>query len=222
VLHIPASHPARALAVLVLTAALALPLTACSTDEPAASDEATQLSDFRARAATGASGAWTATYDLTQTTGDDAVVQVAHTGTSVRLDIDSGATTSTSITTPDGVVACLKPTNGTTRCLDAADAGETPPPALDPGLRTVLSESLAKLGQGYGTVEIIALQPNVDAAAICARVTGEDVAQGVYCLLEDGVPAFAKFRSGSITLTQQGAAPAADAFVPPATPKPSL
>lgn len=207
-------------AVAIASMAVVLSLVGCADDAPA--DEASQLSDFRARAATGGAGAWTATYDLTQTTGSKAEVSVAHTGTSVRLDITSGDTTSTSITTPDGVVACLTDASGQAQCLDAADGGETPPPALDPGLRTVLSDALAKLGQGYGTVEVIELQPNVDASALCARVTGEDVAQGVYCLLPSGVPAFAEFRSGSIILTGQGDAPSAAAFDPPASPQPSL
>jgi hypothetical protein len=87
-------------------------------------------------------------------------------------------------------------------------------------LGTVLDDGLARLGEGFGTVEIVPTGEGVDAGAICARVTGEDVPAGVYCLLPNGVPAAIRYPSGSTTLTSEGQAPEDPAFVPPATPKP--
>jgi hypothetical protein len=208
---------AAAVAVLAMIA-----LVACG--DSSTDDAGDELSDFRARAASAASGSWSAVYALEQTKDgaptEAADVAVAHRPDALRLDITTPQTTTTLITTSTGTVTCQATGRAAPTCLQAAGPGQTPPPALDPGLREVLDEGLQKLGEGFGTVEALPVQDGVNPDALCARVTGEDVPAGVYCLLPDGVPATITFPSGSITLTSQGEAPADPTFQPPASPAP--
>lgn len=194
-------------------------LAGCS-DETSA-DAPTQLSDFRDRAAQGAEATYSVTYTLAQG-GDsgDATVAVAHTPDSLRLDITTKTGVATSITTPSGAVACQKPDNGDATCIQVAAAGQEPPAAFDPGLRDVFTSALSDLGQGFGTVEVVETPTGTDPEALCARVTGNDVPTGLYCLLPNGLVASADFTSGTLALSDTGDAPDDTTFSPPATPRP--
>lgn len=206
-------------AIVVLVAAPLLGLVGCGGDS--ADDPADQLSDFRARAAAGADASYTATYALTQGgNAGKADVAVSHTPDSLRLDISTPAGVATSITTPSGTVACQATGKAAPTCLQAAGPGEDPPAAFNPGLRDVFTSALSDLGDGFGTVEVLGTPTDTDADALCGRVTGNDVPQGLYCLLPDGVVASANFTSGALKLTSQGAAPANATFAPLATPRP--
>jgi hypothetical protein len=204
--------------VIALGVGAGLALAGCGDDATTASPE----QDFRERAAAAANGSWAATYDLEQASGAAASAVVTHAPGSLRLDITTAAGVSTSITTPEGTVSCQAAGKAAPKCLETAAAGATPPAALDPGLRTVFSTSLAAVGSGAGTVEVLGDRTADDADAVCARVSGEGVDEGVYCLVADGVPSSANFESGSLTLKSRGAAPTDASFVPPATPAPTL
>jgi hypothetical protein len=204
--------------VIVATTAV---VGACSNDDGGSTDPAAQLSDFRSRAAAGTEASYTATYALTQ--GDargNATVTVAHTPTDLRLDIATKSGVTTSITTPSGTVACQSEAKAAATCLQVATAGKEPPASLNPGLRGVFTTTLDKLGQGFGTVEILGAPANSSADVLCGRVTGNDVTNGLYCLLPTGVIDSANFPSGSLKLNEQGSAPTPATFEPPATPQP--
>jgi hypothetical protein len=208
-----------AASALVVLAATGL-VSGCG-DDAAVGDPAEQLSDFRSRAAAGADASYTATYDLTQgDAGGNATVAVAHTPTDLRLDITTESGVTTSITTSDGTVACQSVAKAATTCLQVAAAGKEPPTSLNPGLRAVFTTTLDKLGQGFGTVEILGNPTNTSADVLCGRVTGNDVTNGLYCLLPTGVIDTANFSSGSLDLTGQQGAPTDASFTPPASPRP--
>jgi hypothetical protein len=206
-------------AALAATLLLGGGLAGCG-DDPAAS-EADSLTAFRDRAVAATQTPWAARYVLEQSGGGAAEVTVARTPDSLRLDIEVDATVSTLIATDDGTIACTRRGSDQARCLTAAGPNGTPPPALDPGLRAVMAEGLQQLADGFGSVEILGEQPGVEAEALCARASGNDVPAGVYCLLPDGVPASANFSSGSIKLVERLDPPTEDSFTPPASPRPA-
>jgi hypothetical protein len=183
--------------------------------------EADALTDFRDRAVAASTTPWAARYALEKSDGGEAEVSIARAPGSLRLDIDVDGTVSTFIATEDGTVACTQRGTGDPSCLTAAGPGGTPPPALDPGLREVVADGLQRLGEGFGSVEVLGEQPGVDADALCARASGNDVPAGVYCLLPDGVPASTNFTSGSLKLIKRLDPPTDGSFTPPATPRPA-
>jgi hypothetical protein len=210
---------------LVATLVLGLAALAACGDDPAAT-EADDLSAFRERAASAGDAPWAARYALEQGSGGSAEVVITRVPDSLRLDVDVDDARSTLIVTSSGTVACTtstEPTGSSTdpTCLQVAGPDATPPPALDPGLTDVVGDGLDRLGEGFGTVEVLGVQDEVSADALCARVSGNDVPAGVYCLLPDGVPASVNFPSGSIKLTERLEEPNDAAFTPPASPRPA-
>ena len=181
-----------------------------------------EVTAFRNSAGVSAATAWAAQYRLDTTGQKTAVtVDVARVPDQLRLDITTGSGVATNISGAKGAISCQTSPGKTAICVQAAVPGQTPPAALDPALRSVLAVTLPAIAAGRADVEY--LGPSDDAKfpdATCARVSGEGVAPGVYCLFPDGVPASANFPSGSIVFVKRLPAPESTAFNPPASPRP--
>jgi hypothetical protein len=198
--------------------ALVAALAACGSNDSADPD----VTAFQNRAGVSAATAWAAQYRL-DTTGQKtaATLDVARVPDQLRLDITTASGVATNISGAQGAISCQTSPGKTAVCVQAAVPGQTPPPALDPALRSVLATTLPAIAAGRAEVDY--LGPSDDAKfpdASCARVSGEGVAEGVYCLFPDGVPASANFPSGSIAFVKRLPAPETKAFDPPASPRP--
>lgn len=197
---------------------LAATLVACdSNDAPAP-----EVTAFRNSAGVSAATAWAAQYRLDTTDQESAgTVDVARVPDQLRLDITTDSGVATNISGAKGAISCQTSPGKASVCVQAAVPGQTPPPALDPALRAVLATTLPAIAAGRAEVDY--LGPSDDAKfpdATCARVSGEGVVPGVYCLFADGVPASANFPSGSIAFVKRLPAPETKAFDPPASPRP--
>lgn len=215
-------------AVVAAFCLLGLGLGGCASDDAASREDAVE--QFRAAAAAGASGEWTATYTLrparvgsspTPVPTSDSSVVAAHTTAALRLDIRSPRGTATSISTAAGTVACQQPPKGAATCVRVSGPGQVPPAEFSPGISALFSTELAALGAGAGAISPLDSRDTPAGEARCARIEGgTDVTSGVLCLLDDGVPATANYPSGALAITARGSAPATTAFDPPATPQP--
>jgi len=223
----PGPTRSRRLLVAAGAAALVLAVAGCGEDSPpSASDE------IQERAQAGLLASYSGTYAITDTKGGDSGrVSVWRTPTTLRLDVRTDKGISTSITTPQGTVACQVPSTGKKpTCLEVAAAGATPPPLFDPVLRKVFGDALRVLGDDDNGL-IVEAQPSasptsaVSEATSCFKVTApstqQKIASGTYCLTADGIPTGMNFASGTVTLTVlTRAAPEASVFEPTTSPTP--
>jgi hypothetical protein len=154
----------------------------------------------------------------------DGSVQVFRKGSSYRIDVNIGGTSSRLITTSAGLVSC-QVTMKTRTCLLVAPKGTTLPRLFDPGLQRVFTTSLVTAATSNAlTVTSAGVLPATAtlAAAQCFKVAGPGIDPGEYCLTDTGLVRRAQFPSGTITMRLATATPPATVFVPPvrATPLP--
>ena len=185
------------------------------------SSENQDVTAFRANAGQTSSGTWAARYRL-NTTGQKAQanVDIDHAKDQLRLDITTAQGVATNISGPTGEVSCQTSPSKKPVCLQVAALGGTPAAALDPALRSVVQKTLPAIASGDADVQALGRSTDPEySKATCARVSGNGIAAGVYCLFPDGIPASANFPSGSIAFVQRLPAPTASTFTPPATPR---
>jgi len=193
-------------------------LIGCGTDSSVDPDVAA----FRTSAGATSTTEWSARYRLDTTDQKTAAtVDVARVPDQLRLDVTTAEGVATNMSGTKGSISCQTSPGKAAVCVQAAGPGQTPPAALDPALRSVLANTLPAIAAGRADVQFLGPSDNAKFPdATCARVSGNDVAAGVYCLFSDGIPASANFPSGSISFVKRLPAPAATAFDPPASPRP--
>ena len=235
------AFPARAwtrttTAVLI---ALALPaaVAACSSSgsggpTPNPSQAADELQHL---ARVGQQQSYTAIYTLQQTTPPSTVVvQVGHTATDYRLNLQTGTSVSTLIHNATGTYSCRKTVGRRATCFIVAKPGSPVPPLFDAGQKVwsdylveFATNTSAYLVTPAGTTPATSVLPAGTCFAVAPIATPPPagaVGPGTFCLTQGGIPTKAAFQSGTFTLTRTDPAPRPPAFVPlaPATPIPGL
>jgi hypothetical protein len=221
----------------LFTVVIAGSLAACTSGgsggpSPNPSQAADQLQRL---ARLGQQQSYTAIYTLQQTAPPSTVVvQVGHTPTEYRLNLQTGTSVSTLIHNATGTYSCRTTVGRPATCFIVAKPGSPVPALFDAGQK-VWSEYLVEFATNTsaylvtpaGTSPATSVLPAGTCFAVAPIATPPPVnavGQGTYCLTQGGIPTKAAFQSGTFTLTRIDPAPRPRAFVPlaPATPIPGL
>jgi hypothetical protein len=194
----------------------------------------TSADTLAALAGKGATATYSATYSFHQASPDStATVNVWRGEPSLRVDVVSGSTTATLLTTPTGSYSCS--ISGARRsCLLVAAAGAPVPKPFDVAPVNLFTADLRALATDSASYDVRAATPLPAQGAVptaqCFDVTSPATAPpattsaptGRYCFTPAGLLAAATYPSGNTVRMTAGqvATPNADVFTPYAKPTP--
>lgn len=204
-------------------------LTACGS--AAASTPKTSTTDVLAqRAALGSQLAFTGSYAVSDVADTAATVRVWVTPGAYRVEVAEGARTAALYGSATGTAACPEQTGQPTVCYAVAAAGKPIPAAFDAGVERVFTRDLPTLAKEAAAFPVTEQTPSAAVRALapdarCFAVVSAPVAPGTstvdagtYCLTAAGLPVQLRFVSGTLTLTEHGAAPTPAQLDVPVTP----